>query len=137
MTNLTLPSVREIPTHSDTVYAFDVTGHVSDDDAEALAKYMNDAFDRHDKVNMLIRLSGYTGSDKDALFDGDVLESRWRALFKVDKYAVVGAPDGASRMISIMDKILPVDAKTFETSEEDEAWRFIGTAAADDDNTQG
>lgn len=43
---------------------------------------------------MLIRLSGYTGSDKDALFDGDVLESRWRALFKVDKYAVVGAPDG-------------------------------------------
>ena len=73
MTNLTLPSVRGIPTGRETVYAFEVSGHVSDDDAEALAKYMNDAFDRYDKVSMLMKLDGFEGSDKDAVFDGDVL----------------------------------------------------------------
>ncbi|WP_300064773.1 STAS/SEC14 domain-containing protein [uncultured Roseobacter sp.] len=137
MTHLNLTSVKEIPTRSETVYAFEVSGHVSDDDAEAMAEYMNDAFDCHDKVNMLIRLTNYTGSDKDALFDGDVLESRWRALFKVEKYAVIGAPDGASRMIRMLDKVLPVDARTFETSQETEAWRFVGTVVASDNKTQG
>ncbi len=123
---LNLPSVRQIPTSSDTVYAFEVSGHVSDDDAEALAEYMNDAFDRHEKVNMLMKLDGYTGSDMDAIFDGEVIESRWRSLFNVEKYAVVGAPDGASKMIAFMDKILPVDAKSFASHEEAMAWEFVG-----------
>lgn len=130
MTLLSRPSVKQIPTTSDTVYAFDVTGHVSDDDAEALAETMNDAFDRHDKVSLLLRLDGYTGSDKNALFDGDVLKSRWRSLFSVEKYAVVGAPDGAEKMINFFDKILPVDARTFEPSEETQAWAFVGAQAA-------
>ena len=129
MTLLSRPSVRQIPTDNKIVYAFDVTGHVSDDDAEALAKTMNDAFDRHEKVSMLLRLDGYTGSDKDALFDGDVLESRWRSLVSVEKYAVVGAPDGAEKMINFFGKILPVDARTFKIAEEDRAWAFVGAKA--------
>lgn len=128
MNQLNLPSVKQIPTTSETVFAFDVQGRVSDDDAEALAEYMNDVFDRHDKVNMLMRLDGFTGSDKTALFDGDVIESRWRSLFNVEKYAVVGAPDGASKLIDFMDKLLPVDAKSFTSAQEPEAWQFVGAS---------
>lgn len=128
MTLLSLPSVKQIPTTSETVFAFDVHGHVSDDDAEALAEYMNDVFDRHDKVNMLMRLDGFTGSDKTALFDGEVIESRWRSLFDVERYAVVGAPDGASKLIDFMDKLLPVDAKSFTSAQEQEAWQFVGAS---------
>jgi len=128
MKMINLPSVKQIATTSDTVFAFDVSGHVSDDDAEALAEYMNDVFDRHDKVNMLMRLDGFTGSDKSALFDGDVIESRWRSLFNVGKYAVVGAPEGASKMVDFMDKLIPVDAKSFTSAEEDQAWQFVGAA---------
>ncbi|WP_425093496.1 STAS/SEC14 domain-containing protein [Tropicimonas sp. S265A] len=131
MSTLSSQTIKQIPTTSDTVYAFDITGHVSDDDAEAMAEFMNDVFDRHEKVNMLLRLDGYTGSDKDALFDGDVIESRWRSLFKVGKYAVVGAPEGASKMIGFMDKILPVEAKAFETAQEIAAWEFVGARPTD------
>ncbi len=126
MAQLNLPSVKQIPTTSETVFAFDVQGHVSDDEAEALAEYMNEVFDQHDKVNMLMRLDGFTGSDKTALFDGDVIESRWRSLFNVEKYAVVGAPDGAEKMIGFMDKLIPVDARTFKSHEEHAAWQFVG-----------
>jgi hypothetical protein len=75
---------------------------------------------------MLMRLDGFTDSDKTALFDGDVIVSRWRSLFNVEKYAVVGAPDGASKMIDFMDKLLPVDAKAFSSKQERDAWDFVG-----------
>lgn len=130
MPTLTATSIKQIPTDNPKVFAFEVKGHVSDDDAEAMAEFMNDVFDRHEKVNMLIRLDGYTGSDKDALFDGDVIESRWCSLFKVDKYVVVGAPEGVSRMIRFMDKILPVDAKAFDKGQDAEAWAYVGAQPA-------
>ncbi|MEO0704013.1 MAG: STAS/SEC14 domain-containing protein, partial [Pseudomonadota bacterium] len=60
-------AVAEIPNTSRGVYAFAVNGHVDDDTSEALAKYMNDVFDRQEKVHMLFDLSGYSGSDGDAL----------------------------------------------------------------------
>lgn len=76
-----------------------------------------------------MRLDGCTGSDRGAIFDGHVIESRWRSLFNVDKYAVVGAPEGASKMIDFMNKLIPVDAKAFDRTEEAKAWAFVGTTA--------
>ena len=131
METLSLGSVKEIPTTEETVFAFDIDGHVPDDDAEALARYMNVAFDHFDKVNMLMVIDGYEGSDKDAIFDADVLESRWRSLFNVEKYAVVGAPESAEKMITFMDKLVPIDAKTFSRGEEAAAWEFVGAARRD------
>jgi len=118
--------IRQIPTTSPTVYAFSFNGHIDDDDAEALAEYMNAVFDRHDKVSMLMDLSGFTGSDWDAMLDGDVIASRFRALSHVDRYAVVGAPERAATMIGLMDKIIPVQAKAFDTAEMSAAWTFVG-----------
>lgn len=100
---------------------------MDDDDAEALAKFMNAAFDRHEeKVDMLLDLSGFTGSDWDSLLDGDVLKSRFRALSEVRRYAVVGAPERAQKMISFMDQFISVEARAFDKADEESAWRFVG-----------
>ena len=124
MTQFSHGPITQIPADRETVYAFAITGHITDDDSEALAKYMNAAFDAHDKVDMLLDLTGMTGSDWDTLFDDDVLKSRFRSLTHVRRYAVVGAPEGAATMIGLMDKIIPVEAKTFDTQAE--AWAFVG-----------
>lgn len=105
-------------------------GRIDDDASEALAKHMNDVFDREEKVCMLLDLTEFTGSDWDVMFDDDVIESRFRALRHVKKYAVVGAPDRASKMIGILDKIIPVEAKAFEAGEIEAAWGFVGTTPA-------
>ena len=123
MTQFSHGPITQIPADRETVFAFVIAGHITDDDSEALAKYMNRAFDAHDKVDMLLDLSGMTGSDWDAAFDDDVIRSRFRALKHVRRYAVVGAPKGAATMIGIMDKIIPVDARTFDTQAE--AWDFL------------
>ncbi len=118
--------IQQIATDSPTVYAFRITGHIDDDDAEAMAKYMNEVFDKTDKVNMLLDLSRFTGSDWDSMLDGDVIRSRFRSLSHVAKYAVIGAPDSAASMIGFMDKIIPVEARAFDASEEAAAWQFVG-----------
>ena len=121
-------AVQQIPTASESVYAFRITGHVDDDTSEELAEYMNAAFDQHDdKVDMPLDLTAFTGSDWDSMLDGDVLKSRFRSLSEVGKYAVIGAPDRAAKMIGLMDKIIPVEAKAFDAADSAAAWAFVGT----------
>lgn len=126
MTPFKFGPIQEIPTDSPKVHAFRITGHIDDDASEALAKHMNRVFDRHDNVNMLLDMTGFIGNDWDTLFDEDVISSRFRALKHVSRYAVVGAPDRAAKMIEIIDKIIPVDARAFEAREADAAWVFVG-----------
>lgn len=128
MTNFTHDPITEIPTDTDTVHAFRVNGHIDDDASEALAKHMNGVFDRFDKVNMLLDLTGFTGSDWDSMLDGDVITSRFRALRHVSRYAVIGAPANAAKMINLMDKVIPVEAKAFDTEQTVEAWDFVGAS---------
>ncbi|MEQ8657456.1 MAG: STAS/SEC14 domain-containing protein [Hyphomicrobiales bacterium] len=126
MTHFSHGAITQIPTNSPTVYAFKVTGHIDDDASEAMAKLMNDVFDRTESVNMLLDLTDFSGSDWDSMLDGDVIESRFRALSHVARYAVIGAPDNAAKMIGLMDKIIPVEAKAFDAAEADKAWQFVG-----------
>lgn len=126
MTAFSYGPISEIPTNAPNVYALRIAGHVDDDASEALAEYMNDVFDKGGKVSMLLDLSAMTGSDWDALLDGDVIESRLRALKHVEKYAVIGAPDRAATMIGIFDKLIPVDARAFKVDDVSQAWAFVG-----------
>ena len=120
------PSIRQSPTTEDHVFAFRIVAEVSSDDMEAMGAYMNDQFDRHDRVSMLLIFDRYEGSETGASLNWESLKSRVKSVIKVDRYAVVGAPDAASRLIEGMGKLLPVDARSFTHAEEDEAWRFVG-----------
>ncbi len=127
MTLFTSGSIRQIETTTPNLYAFRIEGHIDDDSAEDLAKFMNKAFDAHDeKVDMLLDLSGFTGSDWDSLFDDDVVTSRFRALSEVRRYAVIGAPERAQKMIAFFDKLITVEAKAFGAAEAGDAWAFVG-----------
>ena len=127
MTTFSHGPITQLQTTSPRLYAFAVTGHIDDDASDALAKYMNDAFDRHEeKVDMLLDLSAFSGSDWDSFLDMDVITSRFRALTNVDKYAVVGAPDRAATMIGLMDKIIPVQARAFDKDDMAAAWDWLG-----------
>ena len=125
MTTFVHGPIVEIQTAAPNVYAFRIIGHMTEDDTEALAKYVGTAFDKPGKVSMLLDLSGMTGRDLDAMFDGDVSKTNLRSLRGTEKYAVVGAPDFAARMIGWFDRVIPVDAQAFDTI--DEAWAFLGT----------
>ncbi|MEL7231394.1 MAG: STAS/SEC14 domain-containing protein, partial [Pseudomonadota bacterium] len=110
-------------------------GHVDDDDVEAMAEFMNDTFDKPGKVSMLLDLTAMTGRDLDAVFDGEVLKAQFRAWKEVEKYAVIGAPESAARMIGWMDKVIPVEARAFEAADASLAWSFVGAEAVAPEGT--
>ena len=118
--------INRIDVNKRSVYAFEITGKVSKEDMESMAKTMNAAFDAHDgKVDMMLIFTDYDGSEFGATLDDDVIASRFRAVTNVGKYVVVGAPDSAESAINLFGKLLPVETHTFELSEIDKAWKLL------------
>lgn len=119
-------TINQIPVDNPLVYAFRISGEINAVDMKAMGVIMNDAFDVHPSVSMLLIFDQFEGLDLGAGFDKETFTSQFRSLAKVDKYAVVGAPSVASTMINVMDKVIPTDARTFLRSEEAAAWAFVG-----------
>ncbi|SFS21210.1 STAS/SEC14 domain-containing protein [Yoonia litorea] len=119
-------AVIEIPNSKDDVFAFEVKGDLDTEDSSALASHVNELFDAHPSINMLVDLSAFSGKAESTLLDKDVFTSRLRALGNVERYAVVGAPEAAAKMIKTMDKVIPVKAATFASDQIAEAWAFVG-----------
>ena len=124
---LTLPSITQIATSRDDLYAFRITAEVSREDMTAMAEYMNRVFDQTEKVDMLMIFDRYEGAETGASLSWEALKSRFRSVSNVGRYVVVGAPDGAETLIDVMNAIIPVEAETFD--EEFAAWRSLDAEA--------
>lgn len=112
---LNTPTLQEKPTDRPGLYAFRVTGTVTKNDMTAMAEYVNALFEAHDQIDMMLVFEGYDGSETGAGLSWENVKSRVAALSNVRHYLVVGAPESAADMISVMDKLIPVDAKAFKT----------------------
>ena len=124
-------SVNRIATDRNDLYAFEITGEVSDEAMESMARTMLAAFDEHDdKVDMLLVFRSFEGSETGATFDMDVIASRVKALAHVARYVVVGAPEPANAMIEGLAKLMPLEAHTFPLARLDEAWALLGARPA-------
>lgn len=124
---LTLPSITEVATSRPDLFAFRIAGEVSRADMTAMAEHMNEIFDQHDAVDMLLIFDRYDGAEAGAALSWEAIKSRFRALSNVRKYVVVGAPEAAEDLIEAIGKVIPVDAEAFDT--EAPAWRALGAEA--------
>lgn len=125
-------SLFQIPASAPDVFAFRIRGKLASDDFAAMAEIMNAAFDTWDTVSMLLILEEFEGRETGAGLDLETMKSQFRSLRHVEKYAVVGPPTFARKMINLMDKIIPVDARTFDAAEEHRAWAFVGARPLSD-----
>lgn len=119
-------TIVQIPTTDPTVYAFRISGEVGLDEMKTMSEAMNVAFDIHDKVSMLIIFDPFDGSALGAQLNFESFRAQLRALSKIDKYVVVGAPEEAAKLISTAGDWIGIDTASFDASEEQAAWRFIG-----------
>ncbi len=124
---LNLPTVIEVANNRANLFSFRITGEVTHDDMTAMAEYVNDIFDDHDEVDLLMIFDRYDGAAAGAGLSWESIKSRFRSLMKVNRYVVVGAPDSAEALIEAMSTVIPVKAKTFD--EELAAWRYLDAEA--------
>jgi hypothetical protein len=122
---LTTPTVTQLRTPAPNVYAFEVRGGTRHEDLAAMAQAVNEAFDRGERIALLIRLVGFDGIDAAAGLSGPAVESGIRSLGGVERYAVIGPPRIARVMIETFGRIIPTEARTFASAEESEAWAFV------------
>jgi hypothetical protein len=123
--------IRQIATNKASVYAFRVEGGVTLEEMASMGSVMNDAFDRENGVSMIIILDKLGMSDAGAGFALQSIKAQFRSLAHVEKYAVVGAPTFAAAMIELFEKVIPVNAKTFTSDDEEAAWRFVESRPVD------
>ncbi|MFK5600644.1 STAS/SEC14 domain-containing protein [Methylobacterium sp. HMF5984] len=105
--------------------AFEIRHKVTKDDIEWMSSVTDRAMKEHDKIDMLIIMSNYEGSELGASFDGYANSVKARSVAHINRYVVVGAPTLAKAMINLSGLLLPVEAKTFDLEEEAAAWAFL------------
>lgn len=118
-------SIRRLANTRPTLLAFEIAGKISKADIEDMARRIEQAFDVHDRIDILLIMSDFEGLDAGAVFDGEALGAQWRSIRHVRKYGVVGAPAWARAMIEFSDILSPVEAKTFDLEAQAEAWAWI------------
>ena len=122
-----MDSISRIPAQPAHLYAFRIRGEVSAEAMEAMAATMNEAFDRHDEVDMLLLFApDFQGSEMGASLNWESMKAQLRSLSKVRNYVTVGAPQAAETMIEAFGAMIPVECQTFEADEEDQAWARLG-----------
>lgn len=110
--------------------AFEIKAKITKPDIEWMSAVTDAAMKAHDKIDMLIIMSKYDGSDIGATFDGYAASVKARSVAHIQRYVVVGAPTVAKAMINLSGVIMPVETKTFELEEEPAAWAWLAQARA-------
>lgn len=123
-------SIHFIKTTSDNVFAYEINGRITQQDISAATREMKDAFDRPDKVNVLLHVKNWQGFDLSAVVDDDLAKMKYKAMSKVDRYAVIGAPAWMRNLLELIDPLFSVNIKIFEPGEEEAAWNWVGANQA-------
>jgi hypothetical protein len=122
-------AIERIEEERASLLAFRIDGRVERDDIEAMAREVLAAFEERGEVDMLILLEDWDGISAGAILSRERVEAQVSAVRHVRKYAVVGPPDWAAALIDGFDRILPVDARTFEAGDEAAARAWLEEGA--------
>ncbi|MGH1575088.1 STAS/SEC14 domain-containing protein [Methylobacterium sp. P31] len=108
--------------------AFEIKDKITKPDIEWMSSITDNAMQAHGKIDMLLIMSNYEGSDLGAKFDGYAKEVKVRSVAHIRRYVVVGAPTFARAMIKLSGAVVPVETKTFDLAEEAAAWAYLAEA---------
>lgn len=125
MTNAPNGSVTRRDTPRSDLLAFEITDKVTKADIEWMSAITDESMRIHDKIDMLIIMSNYEGTELAASFDSYANSVKARSVAHINRYVVVGAPTLAKAMINLSGLFLPVEAKTFDLADETEAWAYL------------
>ena len=108
--------------------AFEIKDKITRADIEWMSARTDEAMQTLDKIDMLIIMSNFEGSDLGATFDGYAASVKVRSVAHIRRYVVVGAPAFAKAMITLSGFVLPIESKTFDLEDEQAAWAWLAQA---------
>jgi hypothetical protein len=124
------PSIHFIHTTSENVFAYELDGRLRERDIKAAVKELKPYFEREGKFNVLARVKNFSGFDLFALLDDDYIRLKLKSRSRVGKYALVGARSWMRNLVELLGPLVQTEIRTFDASEEDSAWEWIGARQA-------
>ena len=124
------PAIHLIQTTSDKVFAYEVDGPIYEKDIDTALAGLKDAFEKHEKINVLARMRNWGGFDLRSVLSDDLFKMKYKSLSKVEKYAVVGARPWMRNFLELINPMFSANVRVFEIEEEAEAWEWVGTQQA-------
>ncbi|MGD9561058.1 MAG: STAS/SEC14 domain-containing protein [Pyrinomonadaceae bacterium] len=124
------PAVHFLQTTNENVFAYEINGRLREKDVKSAVAEMKTYLEREGKFNVLVRLTDFNGFDLTALLDDDLVKTRYRALSKVERYAVVGAKPWMRNLLELASPLFSTQIRVFETSDEASAWEWVGAQQA-------
>ncbi|HWK64393.1 MAG TPA: STAS/SEC14 domain-containing protein [Rhizobiaceae bacterium] len=121
-----LPAIRRIDADRDDLCALEIVGRFTAADLENAYGLLQAAYERHDKIDVLIRISDYDGFDWNAALDESLVGLKSQALPHIRKYAVVGGPTWMRVALGLFGPFMSFDVRHFAMQEEAAAWAWIG-----------
>ena len=115
-------TIREIDPGRPATLAFRIDGRVTRTDMKMMSDRVLEAFDAHDKIDMLLLFDRFDGAEPGAGLTAPAIKAQTASLWNVRAYVVAGAPESAAGMIEQVGSLLPVDAETFDTEAEARAY---------------
>ena len=119
------PAVRQIETDRDDVLAIDIVGRVRSSDIENAYGLLQAACQLHDRIDLLVRFSGYEGCDWEAAFNRTTMRGKLAIMRHVRRYAVVGAPGWIRIALLLSRPLVRFRLRHFDLQAQESAWRWI------------
>jgi hypothetical protein len=118
-------SIVPVPSGRSDLLVFEIRARISGADMTWMARDVDQAFERADRIDLMLIMTNFEGADTGAVFNGDAAGVSLRSLRHLRKYAVVGAPAWARAMIEGLKWLTPVEERTFALHEAEAAWTWI------------
>lgn len=126
------PALTQLKTERDDVYAFEIDGHLTRKEIEKVYQILEEAYDKHDKISILMRIGRYDGFDWSTFFSDTAYVGKLHAIRHMKRYALVGGPSWAAGATQFFGPLFRMEVKHFELEDEAEAWQWVyGNAESD------
>lgn len=116
-----------IPTNRPDVMAFEINGVLTEKELPAELEKFKAFLNERDTVRMLARFKHFGGFEASVFAHTiEIISVKMAAVQKLERYAVVGAPDWMNKLTGIMSGLFPtIEMRTFALDDESKAWDWL------------
>ena len=123
-------SIHFLQTTNENVFAYEIDGRLRERDIKSAVQAVKPFLDRSGKFNVFARMKNFSGFDLLSIFDDNLIRVKLKAPSKIDKYAVIGPKPWIRNLLELVNPLVSTEIKTFDASEEDAAWEWVGARQA-------
>jgi hypothetical protein len=109
------------------VLAYEIDGRISREDVEEVFAAFEKATSGGREIDLMAVVKDWDGFQL-SIVNRDLMGSKFAAIGKVRRYAVVGAPGWMEMAAHAMEPMLPIDIRTFDLAARDEAREWLDSA---------